>query len=165
MGLLRRKPSDEAAAAQAALEQARVQLTEAGVLAELEDDGREATGQPSPGAVQPATDAYEDALTIERDPLPSEDYRRLKAQIAHLEAKLERKQERLKHAGDEARPGALRGIELLESEIDALNEKLWELDDARIPDQHVCPRCGTELADVHRKQIHRLDCRAPRFDY
>jgi len=152
-----RKPT-EAEQAAAHLAQATADLTDAGLLEP--EEPREWTGQPAPGTVQPTTDAYETALG--RDLLPSERYRLLRNQVAHLEAKLERKQERLKHAGDEARPGAHRAIDLLEAEISALQEKLWELDDARIPDQYVCPRCRTELPDGYRAQIHRLDCKAPR---
>jgi hypothetical protein len=159
----RRKPT-ESERAWAALEQTRAELVAAGILDEKhEDDGSESTGQPSAGSVPTTTDAYEYALELDRPPLASEDFRRLKAQIAHLEAKLDRKRERLVHAGDEARPGALRGIELLESEIDALNEKLWELDDDRIRHVYVCPRCDSELADGARARLHRRDCEAPRF--
>jgi hypothetical protein len=158
MGILRRK--SEADLARAAIDRATAELAELRPepLEVEEFEPREwTTGAPSPGSVQPTT-AYEAALQLEREQLPSERYQTLREQIAWLERHLETKLSNLKHAGEQVKPAAQRNLDALEADLSALYREMWEINDGR-ENRNRCPRCQRECASGYEFQAHKIDCR------
>lgn len=156
--------TSEAELAKLALDRAAADLASDFEPFETEDDGREPTGQPSIGQGT-ASQVFEDALEqIAREATTSEHYRLLRDSLAHAERRLERRRERVKHAGDEVRPIALANLEAEENAVFALQRRLTELEDSRQPGVHTCPRCDLELRDSLATSQHRFDCRRTRRD-